>query len=44
MDQWKKMGSEMLAQTHCKCTFISNFEKKNIIQETFLVFLIDNSI
>ena len=25
----EKMGSEMLAQKRCKCTFIWNFEKKN---------------
>ena len=37
----EKLGSEMLAQKRCKCTFIWNFEKKKIIQETFLVFLID---
>ena len=36
----EKLGSEMLAQKRCKCTFIWSFEKK-IIQETFLVILID---
>ena len=37
----EKLGSEMLAQKHCKYTIILNFEKKKKIQETFLVLPID---